>query len=88
MIQDLYQTIKKTQPHLFTKSSSTDSTNDKQLNIDNTANYDTKDSEEIDVDDGEQEENIPLTPEMERANTIYHQAMKLINVTINRKYEA
>lgn len=35
----------------------------------------------------EQENSMPLTPEMERANTIYEQAMKLINGTTNRQYE-
>jgi hypothetical protein len=34
----------------------------------------------------EQEEEIVLTPEMELADTIYHQAMKLINGTTNRQY--
>ena len=34
----------------------------------------------------EGEEEIPLTPEMEQANDLYHQAMKLINGTSNRQY--
>ncbi len=44
---------------------------------------------EIDDDIQEEEEKIeiPLTPEMEHANTLYHQAMKLINGTTNRQYE-
>lgn len=44
---------------------------------------DTKDEAE-----DEQETTIPLTPEMERANGIYDQGMKLINATTNRQYEA
>lgn len=32
-------------------------------------------------------EDIDETPEMKHANLLYHQAMKLINVTINRQYE-
>lgn len=40
-----------------------------------------------DIQEDEEEIPIPLTPEMEHANTIYHQAMKLINGTINRQYE-
>ncbi|CAF1147680.1 unnamed protein product [Rotaria magnacalcarata] len=50
------------------------------------------DSEEknSDDDDDDDDENIetPLTPEMEHANMLYHQAMKLMNVTINRQYES
>ncbi|CAF2524982.1 unnamed protein product [Rotaria sp. Silwood2] len=33
------------------------------------------------------DDDISLTPEMEQADTIYHEAMKLINVTTNRQYE-
>jgi len=41
-----------------------------------------------DIQEEEEEEiQIPLTPEMEHANTIYHQAMQLINGTINRQYQ-
>lgn len=36
----------------------------------------------------EQEATIALTPDMERANGMYDQAMKLINATTNRQYEA
>jgi len=39
------------------------------------------------IQEEEEEIEIPLTPEMEHANTFYHQAMKLINGTINRQYE-
>lgn len=39
-----------------------------------------------DVED-EQETATPVTPEMERANTLYDQAIKLINGTTNRQYE-
>ncbi len=43
---------------------------------------------EIDNDfQDEEEDEIPLTPEMTHANTIYHQAMKLINGTTNRQYD-
>ncbi|CAF5059998.1 unnamed protein product, partial [Rotaria socialis] len=45
------------------------------------------DSEEKDGDDGDENIETPLTPEIEHANMLYHQAMKLINVTINRQYE-
>ncbi|CAF4935199.1 unnamed protein product, partial [Rotaria magnacalcarata] len=69
-----------TRPHLFTKATRND---DKELPADTNSNEETKD-----VDETDEEENIPLTPEMDRANNIYHQAMKLINVTVNRQYEA
>jgi hypothetical protein len=36
----------------------------------------------------EEYDEIPLTPEMEQADTIYHEAMKLINGTTNRQYPA
>ncbi len=40
------------------------------------------------IQEEEEEENpIPLTPELEHANTLYHQGMKLINGTTNRQYE-
>jgi hypothetical protein len=78
MIQQLYQTLKKTQPQLFTKSYGTDKT----LTDDTQSTIDTNSNEEID-----EEENLPLTPEMEHANTIYDQANKLINITFNRQYE-
>jgi hypothetical protein len=48
---------------------------------------DTNTKEEIEEDESDQEEIIPLTPEMEHANTLFDQATKLINVTINRQYE-
>ncbi|CAF4682792.1 unnamed protein product, partial [Rotaria sp. Silwood2] len=82
MIQDLYQTLKKTQPQLFTKSSRTDNSNDKQPLTDKISTEELKED-----DDSDEEEIVPLTPEMERANTIYHQAIKLINVTVNRQHE-
>jgi hypothetical protein len=90
MIQELYQTLKKTQPQLFTKSSQIDKTsienlNNQQSTTDNNPNEDIEEDEEIEVE--EEEEIIPLTPEMEHANTIYNQAMKLINVTNNRQYD-
>ena len=48
-----------------------------------------KDVDDIkDETEDEQETTIPLTPEMERANGIYDQGMKLINATTNRQYEA
>ncbi|CAF3743498.1 unnamed protein product, partial [Rotaria sordida] len=86
MIQDLYQTIKKSQPHLFTKLSQKDNSNNKQSSIDKNSNQESKEEEEDDNNNNE-EEIISLTPEMEHANTIYHQGIKLINVTINRQYE-
>lgn len=82
MIQDLYQTMKKTQPHLFTKSSGKENLNDKQPSTEESSN------QEETKEDDDKEEIIPLTPEMQHADNIYHQAMKLINVTINRKYES
>ena len=90
MIQQLYQTLKKTQPELFTKRSaaSTDETNTDQLFSGDTTKPSTNEEalETADIDD-EPEEILPLTPAMEHANTLYHQAMKLINVTINRQYD-
>lgn len=45
-------------------------------------------SNEVDDDiQGEEDIPIPLTPEMEHANTLYHQGMKLINGTTNQQYE-
>jgi len=83
MIQQLYQTLKKTQPQLFTKSSGMDktSTDDTESTINTNSN------EEIEEDEINEEENFPLTPEMEQANKIYDQANKLINITFNRQYE-
>jgi hypothetical protein len=86
MIQELYQTLKKTQPHLFTKSSQKDKNPTDNLN-DPQSTTDADIKQDIEEDDSEPEEIIPLTPEMEHANTLYDQAMKLINVTINRQYE-
>jgi len=97
MIQQLYQTLKKTQPQLFKKSSQTDktSTDDKQSIKVTNANQDIEgdendDEEEVVVEEEEEEEEeiLPLTPEMEHANKIFDQANKLINVTLNRQYEA
>jgi hypothetical protein len=86
MIQQLYQTLKKTQPHLFTKSLQKDKNPTDNLN-DQPLLTDTNTKEEIEEDESDQEEIIPLTPEMEHANTLFDQATKLINVTINRQYE-
>ena len=92
MIQQLYQTLKKTQPELFAKrsASSADGANTDQAFPGDTATPSSSMNEELletdDVDDA-QEEILPLTPEMEHANTLYHQAMKLINVTMNRQYD-
>jgi hypothetical protein len=83
MIQQLYQTLKKTQPQLFTKSSQIDKTSidDQQSTTDINSN------EEIPEEENEEEEEIlPLTPEMEQANSIFDQANKLINITLNRQY--
>jgi hypothetical protein len=86
MIQQLYQTLKKTQPELFTKSLRTDDQSS------STTTTDTNSNEVIDEDDNEEEEAeveeiVTLTPEMEHANTLFEQANKLINVTFNRQYE-
>jgi hypothetical protein len=83
MIQQLYQTLKKTQPQLFTKSSQIDKTSidDQQSTTETNSN------EEIPEEENEEEEEIlPLTPEMEQANSIFDQANKLINITLNRQY--
>jgi hypothetical protein len=88
MIQQLYQTLKKTQPELFTKSLRTD-----DQSSSTTTTTDTNSNEVIDEDDNEEEEEeveeeiVTLTPEMEHANTLFEQANKLINVTFNRQYE-
>lgn len=94
MIQELYQTLKQTQPQLFTKLSQTDktSTDDQASSTTETDTRDNENEEEIVVDEEEEEEElveeiIPLTPEMEQANTFFHQANRLINVTFNRQYE-
>ncbi|CAF0774067.1 unnamed protein product [Rotaria sordida] len=59
-----------------------------QLNT-NENNNDIQEEEEHDDDDHDKhdDDEISLTSEMKRANTIYHQAMKFINVTTNRQYE-
>ena len=44
-------------------------------------------SNEVDEEIQEEEIQVPLTPEMEHANTLYHQGMKLINGTTNKQYE-
>ncbi len=91
MIQQLYKTLKKTQPQLFTKSSRTDKTS---IDDQQSTTTDTNSNEEVhedenddDDDDDDDEEIIPLTPEMEHANTLYHQANKLINISLNQQYE-
>jgi hypothetical protein len=86
MIQQLYQTLKKTQPELFTKKSRIDDQS-------STTTTDMNSNEEIDeeenevVEEDEEEEIVALTPEMERANLLFDQANKLINVTFNRQYD-
>lgn len=87
MIQQLYQTLKKTQPHLFTKTARTD-----RMPLDS---QETNEDSEIPVDENEdedeeaeEEEVIPLTPEMQQANALFDQANRLMNVTINRQYDA
>ncbi|CAF0981859.1 unnamed protein product [Adineta ricciae] len=85
-IQQLYQMLKKTQPQLFTKTfvnppganTNTDEGNEEVEN---------EIAEEEQVEDEQEEPAVPLTPEMEHANTIYNQAMKLINGTGNRQYD-
>ena len=92
MIQQLYQTLKKTQPGLFTRTATKKTLNDQSPNpsIDQSTN---EEVEEIDENDGdideevEQEAIIPLTPEMERANGLFDQGQKFINVTFNRQYD-
>lgn len=88
VIQQLYQTLKKTQPQLFTKLSQLDktSTDDQQSSTDITADPE-EENEEIEEEEEVEEEVLPLTPEMEHANTLFHQANKLINVTLNRQYD-
>lgn len=93
MIQQLYQTLKKTQPHLFAKSSRTSL--DEQQTVtdavdenDEVVNVNEEEEEEEEVEEDIEEEVIPLTPEMQRANNLFDQANKLINVTVNRQYDA
>jgi SEL1 protein len=86
IIQQLYQTLKKAQPELFTKKSRIDDQS-------STTTTDMNSNEEIDeeenevVEEDEEEEIVALTPEMERANLLFDQANKLINVTFNRQYD-
>jgi hypothetical protein len=86
MIQQLYQTLKKTQPQLFTKSSQIDKTSidDQQSTTETNSNEEIP--EEENEEEEEEEEILPLTPEMEQANSIFDQANKLINITLNRQY--
>ena len=89
VIQQLYQTLKKTQPQLFTKQTRIDKSSTENFNHDKQTSTDTTPIEETeDEEENDEEEILPLTPEMEHANILYHQAMKLINVTINRQYES
>ena len=93
MVQELYQTLKRTRPHLFTKTPrineiSADNSNSEQLSTDANSNKESEEGRSNDDDDSDDnDEIISLTPEMEQANKIYHEAMKLINVTINRQYQ-
>jgi hypothetical protein len=90
IIQQLYQTLKKAQPELFTKKSRIDD----QSSTTTTTTTDINSNEEIDEEENEvveeeedEEEIVALTPEMERANSLFDQANKLINVTFNRQYD-
>lgn len=85
-IQQLYQMLKKTQPQLFTKTfvnppGANTNTDDGNEEVENEI------VEEEQMEDELEEPTVPLTPEMEHANTIYNQAMKLINGTANRQYD-
>jgi hypothetical protein len=87
MIQQLYKTLKVTQPQLFTKQVSTSKTRTHGLSSSTDSSVNDEPLEQDDIDE-QQEESVPLSPSMEHANTIYHQAMKMINVTINRQYDS
>lgn len=84
MIQKLYQTLKKTQPGLFTRTTT-------KTPVDGDPSESTTDQSTIELFEDDEEENEeeinPLTPEMERANALFDQANKLINVTFNRQYD-
>ena len=86
MIQRLYQSLKKTQPELFTKRGEASTEN---VNSDASSTAETNSPIETDeVDDlDEPEEIIQLTPAMEHAEILYQQGMKLINMTMNRQYD-
>jgi len=89
MIQQLYQTLKKTQPQLFTKSSRM--SRDEQQTATDTIDENEEIVDEVveeEEEEDEQEEIVQLTPEMQRANTLFDQANKLINATTNRQYNA
>lgn len=88
MIQQLYQTLKQTQPELFAKRSKT--IKDPSSSIDERVADVPEEQVEQEEEEQEEEvaeETVPLTPEMERANTLYHQGLKLINGTNNRQYD-
>jgi rRNA maturation endonuclease Nob1 len=87
MIQQLYQTLKKTQPELFTKTLQTDDQSSTTTDT-NTSEEIYEEENEIEGEEVEEEEVVVLTPEMERANTFFDQANRLINVTLNRQYDA
>jgi len=87
MIQQLYQTLKKTQPELFTKSLRTDDQSSSTTTTTDTNSNEVIDEDENVEEEEEVEEIVTLTPEMEHANTLFEQANKLINVTFNRQYE-
>ena len=84
MIQQLYQTLKKTQPGLFTRTTT-------KTPVDGDPSESTTDQSIIEPFEDDEVENAeeisPLTPEMERANVLFDQANKLINVTFNRQYD-
>ncbi|CAF3395769.1 unnamed protein product [Rotaria sp. Silwood1] len=63
-------------PVTFEESQSNSNENDSDIQEENS-----------DYDNDDDNNEISLTPEMEQADTIYHQAMKLINVTTNRQYQ-
>lgn len=83
MIQQLYQTLKKTQPGLFTRTKTNTPVDDPS---ESTTDQPTIEPFEDDEEENEEEIN-PLTPEMERAHGLFDQANKLINVTFNRQYD-
>lgn len=90
MIQQLYQTLKQNQPELFSRRSSTKKSSKDPTEEIRTDQIDENDQIVVEHEEEEEEEieeNLPLTPEMEHANTLFHQGMKSINVTTNRQYE-
>lgn len=50
-------------------------------------NEEEEDEEESDDDDDDYEDETSLTPEMQNANKIYHQAIALVNGTSTQQYE-